>query len=64
MAMSPCESLTTKDKTWEEEEESKGNIGDEDDGYITRGNLIVTFALAIYPSATSPAIHLPATSVL
>ena len=31
---SSCESLTTKDKTWEEEEESKGDIGDVNDGYL------------------------------
>ena len=29
-----CESLTTKDKDWEEEEESRGNNADEDDGYL------------------------------
>ena len=29
-----CESLTTKDKDWEEEEESQGNNGDDDDGYL------------------------------
>ena len=30
---SSCESLTMKDKAWEEEEESEGNNGNEDDGY-------------------------------
>ena len=31
---SSCEALTTKDKDQAEEEESKGNNGDEDDWYL------------------------------
>ena len=32
--MSSCESLTTKDKDQVKEEESEGDNGDEDDGYL------------------------------
>ena len=32
--MSSCEALTMKDKDQAEEEEFKGNSGDEDDGYL------------------------------
>ena len=31
---SSCEALTTRDIDWEEEEESEGNYGDENDGYL------------------------------
>ena len=31
---SSCESLTMKNKDWEEKEESKGDTGDEDDRYL------------------------------
>ena len=32
--VSSCKALTTKDKDWTEEEESKCDNGDEDDGYL------------------------------
>ena len=33
---SSCEALTTKDKEWAEKEESKGDNGDANDGYLLR----------------------------